>query len=187
MNEVLQACLQRITALENEVAALKRNGPIRTCVIDWLDTNVRATVTWRTLINTAHLDIECLDAERDMCNCAASWIANAIGETQQIRSFRTLPKCVFAYDHEGWVQFDHKMNEWLFDRVARRFLEVFQAWSQKNESLIQSDKHNAIYFQRLQKITQNSSDRAAGAEQLATALYKRISCNNPPGVTFFKS
>lgn len=186
LGEVLNACLQRIASLEKEVAALKCSGPVRTSVIDWLSTQTRPAVFWREFIESMPLDVDRLDTERDMCSCAASWLGHAIAEGQPICAFRTLPKCVFAYSKDGWIQFDRSMSEWLFDYVARRFLEVFQAWSQQNTSLIESDKHNAIYFQRLQKITQSSIDRTASAHRMVCALHKHMCVNNPPGVSFAK-
>ena len=187
MLEVLNSCLQRISALEKEVSALKRTGPIRTCPLEWLEANARPPTPWRAVIDSADLPIDCLDTERDMCGCAAGWIARTVANTPQIRAFRTLPKHVFAYEPDGWVRFDHSMSEWLFDRVARRFLEVFQEWSQENTGLLASDKHNAIYFQRLQKITQTSMDRAGSADRMLNTIHKQLCTNNPPGVTFLKA
>ena len=182
--EILKVCVDRITTLEAEVASLKRSGPVRTEPLEWLNENVRCTCSYLHTLEKARIDIEWLDTEKNLCGCAAGWIIETLQTTEAIRAFRSLPGVLYTYRDEAWQQLDQTQAESLLDYVARRFLKAFQEWGEENQGLVQSDKKNAVYFQRLQKITGAAGDRIDTAHRLTSALHRRLRRRNPPGVTF---
>ena len=182
-DQLLITCLERITSLEREVAALKRHGVRRVNVLDWLGENTKPERSYQEWFHTHPLADEWLDVGRDAPSLFAEWCADSLStDDPPMRAFTSLKPALFCYTSEGWRQFTQTDAMVLMRALRRRFLQKLQAWAGRNPTLMQCDRSNALYFERLRRLTGHESSEDAAAGRFCAALSKHIASKSPLGI-----
>ena len=182
-DELLIACLERITSLEREVAALKRQGVRRMSVIEWLNENTKPEVSYRDWLRGRAISEEWLDVGRDAPSLFAEWCADSLStDDPPMRAFSSLKPSLFRYERGSWQQFTQSEATDLLRSLRRRFLQQLQSWAGQNPALMQCDRSNALYFERLRRLTNCEGTEEAAAQHFCASLSKHIAARSPPGV-----
>lgn len=182
-DQLLITCLERITSLEREVAALKREGVRRMSVVDWLHENAKPETSYQEWFRGCVVSEDWLDAGRDAPSLFAEWCANSLStDDPPMRAFSSLKPSLFRYACGSWKQFTQSEATDLMRSLQRRFLRQLQSWADQNPTLMQCDRSNALYFERLRRLTSCEGSEEVAIQRFSTALSKHIAARSPPGV-----
>ena len=180
---LLLKCIERISSLEREVAALKTKGVRRVNVLVWLDNNIKPKSSYIDHFRSHPMSDNWLDIGRDASTMFAEWCADSLSTSDPpLRTFSSMKHTLFRYDSGKWKQLTSNESVLLMRVLQRRFLQELQMWATQNPSLMQCDRSNARYFERLRRLTNRKTSEEVAVRNFCIALSKHIATKSPPGI-----
>ena len=96
---LLLECIERISSLEREVAALKTKGVRRVNVLVWLDNNIKPKSSYIDHFRSHPVSDQWLDIGRDASTMFAEWCADSLSTSDPpLRTFSSMKHTLFRYE-----------------------------------------------------------------------------------------